>query len=58
VGLGLPIARKLARAMGGDLWFEARFPTGSRFCFTVNLVRITHDAHVEMPPPVETSEVP
>ena len=30
VGLGLPIARKLVRAMGGDLWFEPRFPTGSR----------------------------
>jgi len=56
VGLGLPIARKLARAMGGDLWFESRFPTGSRFCFTVNLVRITHDAQVALPR-VETSEV-
>ena len=35
VGLGLPIARKLVRAMGGDLWYESRFPTGSRFCFTL-----------------------
>lgn len=35
VGLGLPIARKLARAMGGDLWFEPRFPTGAQFLFTV-----------------------
>ncbi len=35
VGLGLPIARKLARAMGGDLWYEDRFPVGARFCFTV-----------------------
>jgi len=35
IGLGLPIARRLARAMGGDLWFEERFPTGSRFCFSV-----------------------
>lgn len=35
IGLGLPIARRLARAMGGDVWYEARFPTGSRFCFTV-----------------------
>lgn len=39
VGLGLPIARKLVRAMGGDLWYEARFPTGSRFCFTLQLAR-------------------
>ncbi|HHC09392.1 MAG TPA: HAMP domain-containing histidine kinase [Actinobacteria bacterium] len=38
VGLGLPIARKLARAMGGDLWYEHRFPRGSRFCFTVPFV--------------------
>ncbi len=35
IGLGLPIARKLARAMGGDVWYEKRFPTGSRFCFSV-----------------------
>ncbi len=41
VGLGLPIARKLARAMGGDLWFAARFPTGSMFHFTVPLNRST-----------------
>lgn len=35
IGLGLPIALRLARAMGGDLWYEHRFPTGSRFCFTM-----------------------
>jgi signal transduction histidine kinase len=35
VGLGLPIARKLVRAMGGDLWYEPRFPIGARFCFTL-----------------------
>lgn len=44
VGLGLPIARKLIRAMGGDLWFEPRFPTGSNFFFTV---RITEKAREE-----------
>jgi signal transduction histidine kinase len=37
VGLGLPIARKLSRAMGGDLWYEDRFPVGARFCFSVAL---------------------
>jgi signal transduction histidine kinase len=37
IGLGLPIARKLTRAMGGDLWYEERFPTGAKFCFTVPL---------------------
>jgi signal transduction histidine kinase len=37
VGLGLPIARKLARAMGGDLWYEDRFPVGAKFRFTVRV---------------------
>jgi signal transduction histidine kinase len=37
IGLGLPIALQLTQAMGGDLWYEHRFPTGSRFCFTVKL---------------------
>lgn len=36
LGLGLPIARRLARAMGGEVWLERRFPTGSRFCFSVS----------------------
>ena len=39
VGLGLPIARKLATAMGGDLWYEDRFPVGSQFCFDVDLIK-------------------
>ena len=37
VGLGLPIARKLMRAMEGDLWFEPRFPTGANFFFSMKL---------------------
>ena len=37
IGLGLPIARRLARAMGGDVWYERRFPTGSRFCLSLTL---------------------
>ncbi len=36
-GLGLPIARRLTRQMGGDLWCESRFPTGVRFCATFPL---------------------
>lgn len=35
IGLGLPIARNLAQAMGGNVWYEPRFPVGSRFCFTL-----------------------
>ncbi len=37
VGLGLPIAKMLSRAMGGDLWYEERFPVGARFCLSVTL---------------------
>lgn len=37
IGLGLPIARRLAREMGGDLWFEAAFPAGSHFQFSLPL---------------------
>jgi signal transduction histidine kinase len=41
IGLGLPIARRLARFMGGDVWYERRFPTGARFCFSLPLRRRT-----------------
>ena len=37
IGLGLPIAQRLARQMGGDLGFEPRFPSGSRFFVTFPL---------------------
>ncbi len=39
IGLGLPIARNLAQAMGGDLWYEARFPTGARFHLTIPTIQ-------------------
>lgn len=39
IGLGLPIARRLARSMGGDVWYERRFPTGARFCYSLPLNR-------------------
>ena len=44
VGLGLPIARKLAIAMGGDLWYEDRFPVGAKFRFTVPISSFRSDA--------------
>lgn len=34
-GLGLYIARRLARAMGGDLWVESAPGEGARFIFTL-----------------------
>jgi two-component system phosphate regulon sensor histidine kinase PhoR len=43
IGLGLPIARSLARAMGGDVWYERRFPTGSRFCFSLPANSLVRD---------------
>ncbi len=48
IGLGLPIARRLARAMGGEVWLEKRFPTGSRFCFSITqteqaAIRVLHE---------------
>lgn len=50
VGLGLPIARKLARAMGGDLWFEPRFPTGAQFLFTLRSAPDAEDGDTGAPP--------
>ncbi|MDJ0923402.1 MAG: HAMP domain-containing sensor histidine kinase [Acidimicrobiia bacterium] len=44
VGLGLPIARQLARAMGGDVWYVPRFPTGASFRFSMPLSRIIPQA--------------
>lgn len=68
MGLGLPIARRLARAMGGDVWYERRFPTGARFCYSLPLNRRTvmpegdgigdgpgDDVRVELPGEVASS---
>lgn len=67
IGLGLPIARRLARAMGGDVWFERRFPTGSRFCFSLpidpgqrdedgSVLPVAEDIQVLRPPSAVGSE--
>ena len=50
IGLGLPIARKLVDAMGGELWYEPRFPIGSRFCFTLPMTRVPSSAEREVSP--------
>lgn len=55
VGLGLPIARQLARAMGGDVWYVPRFPTGASFQFSMPLSRIIPDAPT--PPPAAPDQV-
>jgi signal transduction histidine kinase len=51
MGLGLPIARRLARAMGGDVWYERRFPTGARFCYSLPLNRRSALAEEDTPHP-------
>ena len=55
VGLGLPIARKLARAMGGDLWYEDRFPMGSTFKF---IVKLASSQHADTAEPVDAAATP
>jgi len=57
VGLGLPIARKLARAMGGDLWFEPRFPTGAQFLFTLQMADTTVEPVSDRAEPPSTPSV-
>ncbi len=49
IGLGLPIARRLARAMGGEVWYERRFPTGARFCYSLPLRRRAVVGEDELP---------
>lgn len=59
IGLGLPIARRLARAMGGDVWYERRFPTGARFCYSLPLKRrtVTGDGRPGEPDHLPDAEV-
>lgn len=42
-GLGLHIAREIARMHGGDLWVEAGHVAGSEFCFTLPAYRAGDD---------------
>ena len=57
VGLGLPIARQLARAMEGDVWYVPRFPTGASFRFSMPLSRIIPETGTAAPPsPAEEAD--
>ena len=38
-GLGLAVSSQLCQMMGGDIWVESEYGTGSVFYFTVNLER-------------------
>lgn len=57
MGLGLPIARRLGRAMGGDVWYERRFPTGARFCYSLPLNRRTVLVDEDVPRPPHPDEM-
>jgi hypothetical protein len=35
--------------MGGEVWYERRFPTGARFCFSLPLRRRTVVGEDELP---------
>ncbi len=39
-GLGLPIARKIIRQFGGELWVESAPGTGSTFSFTIPVAQV------------------
>jgi len=48
-GLGLAISRKVARALGGDLWFQP-MNQGSRFNLVVRASLLTSEPHTSAPP--------
>lgn len=48
-GLGLPIAKRLAERMGGELWLESELGRGSTFGVTLYKVRYQKDT-VSLPP--------
>ncbi|MFH1329113.1 MAG: HAMP domain-containing sensor histidine kinase [Actinomycetota bacterium] len=50
LGLGLTVCRVLVEAMGGRIWYEPGFPTGTRFCFTLPAASSRQDARVAAVP--------
>jgi hypothetical protein len=39
--------------MGGEVWYERRFPTGARFCFSLPLRRRAVLGEDELPEPID-----
>jgi signal transduction histidine kinase len=37
LGIGLVVCKRLVEAMGGSLWLDADFPSGAKFCFTLQI---------------------
>jgi len=48
-GLGLAISRQLVDLMGGRIWMEENYPTGSRFLFTI-CIEVQKNSPVSTPP--------
>jgi PAS domain S-box-containing protein len=56
-GLGLPISRAYAEMLGGKIWFESDYGTGSVFYFTLPFVPSSNSPDViNDPPPAVTDE--
>lgn len=59
IGLGLPISRKLARLMGGDLWVESGGDEGSVFVFETKVTVVRFQAaHLHGEAPVLCAALP
>ena len=39
IGIGLPLAKRIAEMMGGDIWVESELNQGAKFTFTCKLRR-------------------
>ncbi|MGY6530876.1 MAG: ATP-binding protein [Cyanobacterium sp.] len=55
-GLGLVISRRLARLMGGDIWFSSEWGIGSSFYFTIKVLKAM--VQESTPMPVSVSNAP